>query len=150
MWRLRLIRLGRPRGKKLLNGQLVDALLSLSFLYSDEQLGDAQRDQLIVQLDQLAGSVIYSAEHLMERPYEVQAGDDWERIAAQYQVPAKFLARVNGFPIESPPPAGTQLKVVRGPFRGELSLGRRELTLFLGRHYAGRFNVGIGRICLRT
>ena len=130
---------------KLLNGQLVEALLSLSFLYANDQLGDSQRDQLIERLDQLAGSVIYSPAHLMERPYVVQGGESWEQIAGPYQVPAMFLARVNGLSIESPPPAGTTLKVVRGPFRGELSLGRRELTLFLGRHYAGRFNVGIGR-----
>ena len=131
--------------EKLLHGQLVEALLSLSFLYSDDQLQDAQRNQLIERLDQLAGSVIYSPEHLLERPYVIQGGESWDQIAGEYQVPAGFLARVNGLPVESSPPAGATLKVVRGPFRGELSLSRRELTLFLGRHYAGRFNVGIGR-----
>jgi hypothetical protein len=40
---------------------------------------------------------------------------------------------------------GQKIKVVRGPFRGELSLARRELTLFAGRYYAGRFPVAIGR-----
>lgn len=130
---------------KIQNGQLADALLTLSLVYSDHGLLDTQRDRLITLLDQLAGSVVYSCEHLLEHPYTVAAGDTWESIGTAYGVPGAFLARVNGRPEEMPPPVGESLKVVRGPFRGELHLQRRELTLFLGRYYAGRFDVGIGR-----
>jgi hypothetical protein len=127
------------------NGDLVNALLSLSILYSDESLYDVQRDRLITLLDKLAGTVIYSTQHLVSAPYVVAPGDTWESVAQQWQVPAAFLSRVNGIPPQAPLQAGQQLKVVSGPFRAELSLSRRELTLYLGRYYAGRFNVGIGR-----
>ncbi len=40
---------------------------------------------------------------------------------------------------------GEQIKIIRGPFRGELNLSRREITVFVGRLYAGRFSVGVGR-----
>jgi lipoprotein-anchoring transpeptidase ErfK/SrfK len=34
---------------------------------------------------------------------------------------------------------------VQGPFRAELSFSDREITLFIGQYYAGRFNCAIGR-----
>ena len=39
---------------------------------------------------------------------------------------------------------GTQLKVVPGPFRADVSLATGELTLFLGEMYAGRFPFALG------
>ena len=39
---------------------------------------------------------------------------------------------------------GTELKVLRGPFRAEVHLETKELTLFLGDLYAGRFPIEIG------
>ncbi|MEO2021717.1 MAG: L,D-transpeptidase, partial [Pirellulaceae bacterium] len=39
---------------------------------------------------------------------------------------------------------GTELKVVRGPFRASVSLVKNEMTLFLGHLYAGRFPISIG------
>ncbi len=35
--------------------------------------------------------------------------------------------------------AGTELKVINGPFRAEVAINKGELTLFLGELYAGRF-----------
>jgi LysM repeat protein len=129
---------------KIENGQLVDSLLSLSMSYNDSTLTSAQRDQLIPLLDQLAGSVIYSAQPHVEAPYVVQSGDTIESIAASYGLTPTFLMRTNSLasPIVQP---GQQLKVIRGPFRGELSLARREVTLFANRYYAGRFPVAVGR-----
>jgi hypothetical protein len=126
-------------------GLLADSLSDASTLHSEPQWTEQERNQLITLLDQLAGSVIYSREHHLEQAYIVQQGDSWDSIGARYQVPGAFLARVNGLPEEVPPPVTQPLKVVRGPFRAEMSLEHRELTLFLGPYYAGRFNVGVGR-----
>ena len=55
-----------------------------------------------------------------------------------------MLARING--IDGPAdliPTQT-IKAVRGPFRAELSLTKREMTIYLGRYYAGRFPVEVG------
>lgn len=131
--------------QKLQSGQLVSAHLTLSLLYHDDSLSSIDRDRMITLLDQLAGTVIYSRQHLLDRPYQVQPTDTWESLGRQFQVPPLFLCRVNGLPETSPPPVGQPLKVVNGPFRAEVSISRRELTLFLGRYYAGRFNIGIGR-----
>ena len=40
--------------------------------------------------------------------------------------------------------AGRELKVVRGPFRAEVSLSKSELTLFVDKLYAGRFPISVG------
>jgi hypothetical protein len=130
---------------KLQQGQLVDALFTLSLFYNEPQLSSDQRSRLVPLLDQLAGTVIYSDQHYLEAPRVVRAGETIESIAAECGVPAEFLARINLLGSGSPLREGQQLKVVRGPFRGELSLEHRELTLFLGRYYAGRFSVGVGR-----
>jgi LysM repeat protein len=129
---------------KLQNGQLVDALLTMSMFFNDTSLTDQQRDQLVPLLDQLAGSVVYSNAVHIEAPYEVLPGETIESVAQSYGVTPSFIMRTNALssPILQP---GQQIKVVRGPFRGELSLARRELTLFAGRYYAGRFPVAIGR-----
>ena len=129
---------------QLSQGKLVDALLTLSMTMSSVELTDAQRSQLLPLLDQLSGTVIYSREHNIETPYIVQAGDSLESIAQSYGVPAEFVMRTNGLASPSVQP-GQRLKVVRGPFRGQLDLNRRELTLFANKYYAGRFQVAIGR-----
>ena len=127
------------------NDRYVDALFTLSLWYSDPSLTSQQRDRLIPMLDELAGKVIYSAEHLLEPPHTIQPGETLAQIAANHAVTSEFLARVNGMDRNAVLQPGEQIKVVRGPFRGELSLERREITVFVGRYYAGRFNVGVGR-----
>ncbi|MEM7313380.1 MAG: hypothetical protein AAF497_09535 [Planctomycetota bacterium] len=126
------------------NGQLADALFSLSMLYRDN-LTESQRNMLVPLLDQLAGTVIYSRKSYLDAPWASNAPTALQDIATQASIPVEFLGRVNGIPVGTVIPAGTELKIVRGPFRGILELSRRELTIFLGQHYAGRFNVSIGR-----
>ena len=130
---------------KLSRDELTDALFALSLWYNDPQLTSDQRDVVVPLLDQLAGTVIYSREHRLEAPHIATEGETLQQIADAYQVSPDFLARVNGLDMTQPVLPGTELKVARGPFRAELSLGRRELTVFLGRYYAGRFSVGVGR-----
>lgn len=132
---------------KLQRDELTDGLFSLSLWYNDPHMTSQQRDVVVPLLDQLAGTVIYSHQHRLEPQHIVANGETLEQIAKFYEVAPAFLARVNGLdvsPVQALPEA-SELKVVRGPFRAELSLRRREITVFLGRYYAGRFSVGIGR-----
>ena len=40
--------------------------------------------------------------------------------------------------------AGTELKVINGPFHAEVDLTKKTLTLFLKNLYAGRFPIRVG------
>ncbi len=126
------------------NQQWASALLTLSLFYNNPDLTSSEQQQLVDLLDPLAGKVIYSNEHLLERPYTVQVGETLEQIASQYQVPAMLLQNINGVQDPNQLTPGTQLKVVRGPFRAEVDVSKGELTLFVQRYYAGRFPVSVG------
>jgi hypothetical protein len=126
------------------NGQLADALFSLTVWHEEPALSPEQSERCIQLLDQLAGTVIYSRESFLEHAHVVQDGETLESLAEQYSVPQEFLARINGIlpPYQLSP--GESLKVVRGPFRAEINRARSEITVFLGRYYAGRFPARLG------
>lgn len=121
-----------------------DALATLSIFYNTPNLSGEERAELLSRLDPLARDVIYSPRHLLEQPHRVGQNETLMEIAARYEVPWQLLANINQVrdPVTILP--GTELKVVRGPFRAEVSLSMNELTLFLGDHYAGRFPIGVG------
>lgn len=126
------------------NQQVVTALAILSPWTNDETLNQEQRERLLQLCDQLAGSIVYSREHHLEPEHVVQAGETLEQIASALGIPQELLAKINGI---APPYAlstGETLKVVRGPFRAEISMNRKELVLFLDKFYAGRFPMMIG------
>ncbi len=143
--------------KKLGEGKLAEAHLALSKLYDNPDLPPEQAKQIVVLLDQLAGTVIYSRQHYLEPAYVSQQGDTLATIAKKYNVPWQLLARINGLvppssisnadnPIKDQPlPTGRELKVLRGPFDAVVHLGTHELTLMLQDRYAGRFSIGVGR-----
>ena len=126
------------------NGQLADALFTLTVWYEAPTLSGEQSQRCIQLLDQLAGTVIYSRESFLENAHVVQEGETLATIAEQYSVPQEFLARINGIGPSFELHPGESLKVLRGPFRAEISRSRNELTVFLGRYYAGRFPVRLG------
>jgi len=130
--------------EELQQGNLTKVHQELSVWYKNPQLTSEESRQLVDLLDQLAGTVVYSRQHLLERPYTVQSGDTLPRIARSYGVPWQLLAKINGISDPENLQVGQQLKVVRGPFDAEIDLDRRELTLKLRGLYAGRFPVGIG------
>lgn len=130
---------------KLERDELADALLMLSDWYRDANPTDDRRHELLPLLDQLAGSVIYSRHHLLEPAYTAEEGETLEQIARLYNVPANLLAKINGISSSDGLTAGQTLKVVRGPFLAETNLTHRELTLYLGDFYAGRFQVRLGK-----
>ena len=142
--------------KKLGEGKLADAHLALSKLYDNPDLPPEQAKQIVVLLDQLAGSVIYSRQHFLEPAYVTQQGDTLDKISQSYNIPWQLLARINGLmppsvsnadnPMKDQPlPPGRELKVLRGPFDAVVRLGTHELTLLLQDRYAGRFSIGVGR-----
>jgi len=120
------------------------ALYTLSLRYNDPDVTGEARTRLMDLLDPLAGRVIYSNEHTMDRPYQVRPGDTLQSIADQHQIPMALLQNINGIRDPSALQPGTQLKVLRGPFRAEIDRKQSELVLFLDRNYAGRFAVSVG------
>jgi LysM repeat protein len=130
--------------KLLRDGQLADALQSLSAWYSDPSLTSEQSERCNALLDQLAGTVIYSQDSYLEPAYVVRSGDTLDSIAVEHGVSKEFLARINGLSEPYQLASGESLKVLRGPFRAEVSRSKSMLSLFLGNHYAGRFQVRLG------
>jgi lipoprotein-anchoring transpeptidase ErfK/SrfK len=126
-------------------GRAIDSLEILSLWYGHTGLGPAEQQSLLQTLDYLAGAVIYSRQHLLERPYEVQPGDTLERVAQAYNVPWELLAKINAITDPQRLRAGDLLKVIRGPFHATIELDQFRLTMWLGEMYAGRFAIGIGQ-----
>jgi lipoprotein-anchoring transpeptidase ErfK/SrfK len=125
-------------------GEWYQALFTLSLQCSNADLSPADQQRLLDVLDPLAAKVIYSKEHLIEAPYDVRRGDTLNSVAQRYNVPWQLLANVNGLTDPEALAQGMQLKVIPGPFRAEVDVNGRELTLFLGRLYAGRFPISVG------
>lgn len=125
-------------------GQLKEALATLSVFYGMPNISESQRGQLLARLDPLAREVIYSRRHLLEQPHRVTGSETLVGIAGQYEVPWQLLANINNVddPVTVLP--GTELKIIRGPFRAEVDLTKKQLTLFLGDLYAGRFDIEVG------
>ena len=123
--------------------QPAQALATLSLFYHTPGITESDRAALLSRLDPLAGIVIYSRRHMLEQPHRVGQSETLMEVAARYEIPWQLLANINA--IEDPVTVlpGTELKVVRGPFRGEVDLTRSELTIFLGDLYAGRFPIKV-------
>jgi hypothetical protein len=131
--------------RELETGQMASALHQLSACYENPQLSPGEQQQLNQLLDQIAGTVVYSTQHLLEPPYEVQPGERLEDIGQRYNVPWRLLAKINGIDDPQSLRPGERLKMVRGPFSAIVSLDKRQMTLLLADgSYAGRFNIGIG------
>lgn len=126
-------------------GELAEAHLALSQWFGDPRISTDEEARLLDLLDQLAGTVVYSHEHLLEPPYEVQSGDTLESIAEACSVPWELLSKINGVSPQERLKPGRVLKVVRGPFDAVVDMNQFRLTLFLHSRYAGRFSIGIGQ-----
>jgi LysM repeat protein len=130
--------------QELAANHLAEAHLALSRFYRRPGLTPEQSAEVTDLLDQLAGTVIYSREHHLEPPHVVRPGETLEDIAEQYEVPWQLLANINRIDDPHRLRPGEELKVVRGPFHAEVHLADREMTVMLGRRYAGRFPIGVG------
>ena len=121
--------------------RLAEAQLELSRWYNEPGFSEMHQELL----DQLTGTVVYSAEHYLEPAYTVQPGDSLERIAQRYSVPWQLLAHVNGLGDPRQLQPGSTLKVLNGPFDAYVEVSKMQLSLWLNGRYAGRFAIGIGR-----
>lgn len=127
-------------------GRLLDAYRMLSGRYRDPKFTPEENRHIEHLLDQLAGTIVYSKQHFLERPHRVGPKETLEQIARRYCVPPRLLAKINGIAASGRLNPGSELKVVRGPFAAEINLSKHELTLRLpDGGYAGRFPVAIGR-----
>ncbi|MGE0606763.1 MAG: LysM peptidoglycan-binding domain-containing protein [Pirellulales bacterium] len=122
--------------------KLADALRALTPWY-DSKLPTNQQAEVVKLLDQLAGTVVYSREHLLVPAYVVQAGETLPDIATRYNVPWQLLAKINGISSPTQVQAGETLKVVPGPFSAVVDGSRYRLTLYVAGCYAGRFQIGL-------
>ncbi len=131
---------------ELARNRLLDAYRMLSSRYRDPAFSASENAHIERLLDQLAGTIVYSTQHYLERPHQVVSGETLEQLSRRYKVPQQLLAKINGLAPGQPLKAGMVLKVVRGPFKAEIDLAKHELTLKLpDGGYAGRFPVGVGR-----
>ncbi len=130
--------------------RLVEALQLLTMWYDNPKLTADESAQLNDWLGRLAGTVVYSREHLLEKEFVVGPSDRLQTIAEQYKVPWQLLAKINGISVNGNEPdklvPGEKLKVLRGPFTAVVSLNRQEVALFVKKCYAGKFRiVRVGR-----
>lgn len=130
--------------EKIQNGDALEVLRALSPYYGDARFSKEDSDRLVNILVQAATQVIYSQKSFLEPAYVVQVGDTLESIAQKYEIPAEFIARVNGLAPGMVPQPGQSLKVLRGPFTAMVYLDRYELVLTLNGMFAGRFWIGVG------
>lgn len=131
--------------EKLSAGRYAEALTALSVWYDDPSLGLEESHRLEDLLSQLAGTVIYSQQHLLLPPHVVAPGDTLQSIAAPLGVSWQLLGKINGVSEASPLVPGEHLKVVRGPFDAVVSVSRRRLSLQIRGAFAGSFPVVVGR-----
>ena len=128
-------------------GEFRAALAILSPYYGQPDLTPQQQADLTAWLDALAAKVIYSPEHLLAQPYKVRGTQErLVDVAHRCGVTAQLLQNINARTVNNPDVLlpGTVLKVVPGPFRGEVNLARGEITVFLNELYAGRFPISRG------
>lgn len=128
------------------SGKFKSALATLSQHCTNSNLPSDERAVLFSWLDALAAKVIYSPEHLLAPPHQVRQGEDLYKIAQQYNVEYRLLQSINHREVRDPQVLvpSTELKVVPGPFRAEVSLTTGEIMVFLNDCYAGRFPFVLG------
>ncbi|GAB4139317.1 MAG: hypothetical protein Kow0040_27330 [Thermogutta sp.] len=130
--------------QKLDQGEFATVHEVLSVWFADGRLTREEDAQLTDLLDQVAGTVVYSPQSILDPPHIVASGETLGQIAERYAVPWRLLAKINGISQPEQLVPGQSLKVIRGPFQARLYLSRGELVLFVQNRYAGRFPVTLG------
>lgn len=120
-------------------GDVIGAHRLLSTLYWSMP---ERREQLQSRLETLAQTIYFSPRHFIE-PHVVQQEETLFSIAREYRLTAEYLAATNRLN-SSILSAGTQLKVVPGPFQAKVERSRLMLTVHAFGYYVAGFPIGIG------
>lgn len=135
----------REKALKLANeGKLKEALVALTKYYHNPELTRKDYEDLLDILDALAREVIYSPRHLLKPAYTATASDTLASVAEQHKISPDLLKKINQLGDTQVLTQGQQLKVIEGPFRGEVNVTIGEMTLYLNDMYACRFPIAVG------
>ncbi|MCA9065068.1 MAG: L,D-transpeptidase family protein [Planctomycetaceae bacterium] len=125
----------------ILDDRLLDAHAALSEIYWQHP---EMRDTIRARLERTAYDIYVNPKKHVIPPRVVEFGETLGSIAAEYDVPWQYLARLN----QTSPrdlQAGQQLKVVRGPFSAVVDLKDYTLTIHSNGWYVHQYTVGTGR-----
>ncbi|MEN8128383.1 MAG: L,D-transpeptidase family protein, partial [Planctomycetota bacterium] len=114
------------------------------------QLSAAFRSEVKTQLSKLAqtwllGRTVLEGDKLTSY-YQVQSGDNFERIAKKYQVPYDILMQINGIARPQLLQAGRKIKVIHGPFNAVVYKSSFTMDLYLQNKYVKTYRVGLGTV----
>ena len=126
------------------DGKLKEALVMLTPQFRNPVISSSEHSDLLEILDALAREVIFSPRHLLKPAYTATATDTVDSVATMHKMTPELLTSINQLGNAKALVKGQQLKVLEGPFRGEVDLNRGEVTLFLNDMYACRFPASFG------
>lgn len=130
----------RDADRQIKGGQILEAHAALSRLYWKKP---DLRSQFISRIESTAAEIYANPRTHFADPYLVLPGDTLSSIAAKYNVPWQYLARLNRVTAEDLQ-AGQQLKVLTGPFSAVIDLDEFELTIHAHGWFVRRYKIGIG------
>lgn len=122
-------------------GETLEAHAALSQLYWKNP---QHRRFLHERLQTTAREIYANPERHFAEPHFVEFGETLDVIADKYQVPWRYLARLNQVTPESLQ-AGSKLKVLTGPFSAVVDLKSFELTVHAHGWYVHHFPIGLGQ-----
>ena len=117
-------------------GEVLEAHTALSRLWWD---APADRPRVRGRLDGTARRIYFDAASHFMTPRTVAAGESLADVAADLSVPVMYLARVNAV-APAAVTAGTDLKVIRGPFGAACDLAGGTLTVHAHGYYVRAFH----------
>ena len=116
----------------------VRARVALTRLLEGSALGTADRMRGYDAINKINGVLVFSNRVVATDPltmqYKVQEGDSLARIAKTQKLDCdwRFLQRINGITNPSGLRVGQSLKLVKGPFHGEVRKAEYRLNIYLG------------------
>lgn len=119
----------------------VQRLRTLSELYwsTPQSRPDVQKE-----IDDLSRKIYFSPSTHYMTPCTVAPGEMLQNISKTYNVPWQYLARLNRVTPEKVR-AGSQLKVIKGPFSAIVDVSDHQLIIHAHGYYVCRFPVGCGK-----
>lgn len=129
------------RGDLIEARRLLSAALTNGLSPSDEAY---VYGELVRIADALLFSRVTNAQDPLVDVHEVAPGDSLYAIARQYKITEGLLASINAMDDPNRLRVGQRLKVLRGPFRAEISKTHHRMNVFLGDVLVRSYRVGLG------